>query len=93
MQTPFADCHQFIDEPQGGWSKSRALTYNFLSALSFVAGGLVVYAMSAQIEFTFLIPFAAGNFQYIGAADLIPEIKIGHEVQNNILALRFVFPH
>jgi zinc and cadmium transporter len=91
---------------QGGWSKSRALTYNFLSALSFVAGGLVVYAMSAQMEFTFLIPFAAGNFLYIGAADLIPEIKIGHELHNNILhflsfasglgwllALRFVFPH
>jgi zinc and cadmium transporter len=90
----------------GGWSKSRALLYNFLSALTFLVGALVAYAASARIEVTFLIPFAAGNFLYIGAADLIPEIKVGHDVKTNIvhflaftlglaflLAMRFVLPH
>jgi zinc and cadmium transporter len=59
----------------GGWSPRRALVYNFFSALTFLAGGIVVYASSSFINTGFLLPFAAGNFIYIAAADLIPEIK------------------
>jgi len=59
----------------GGWRPRRALLYNFLSALTFLAGGLAAYASSAHIDVTFLLPFAAGNFIYIAAADLIPEVK------------------
>ena len=59
----------------GGWKKQRALLYNFLSALIFLIGGLVTYTVSANIDVTYLLPFAAGNFIYIAAADLIPEIK------------------
>lgn len=59
----------------GGWSKAGALTYTYLSSLTFLAGGLYVYAVSGTINVHFLVPFAAGNFLYIGAADLIPEIK------------------
>jgi zinc and cadmium transporter len=59
----------------GGWGKGRALLYNFLSALTFLAGGLVTYAASLTFDVTFLLPFAAGNFIYIAASDLIPEVK------------------
>jgi zinc and cadmium transporter len=59
----------------GGWRKSSALLYNFLSALTFLVGGLVAYGASFNFDVTFLLPFAAGNFIYIAAADLIPEIK------------------
>ena len=59
----------------GGWSKGTALLYNFLSGLTFLLGALIVYGVSTAIDVTFLIPFAVGNFLYIGAADLIPEIK------------------
>jgi len=59
----------------GGWSKTSALVYNFASSLTFLLGSLLVYAVSSLIDVVFLIPFAAGNFLYIGAADLIPEIK------------------
>jgi zinc and cadmium transporter len=59
----------------GGWSKTGALLYNFLSALTFPLGGLLVFAASKSFDVNFLVPFAAGNFLYIGAADLIPEIK------------------
>jgi len=59
----------------GGWSKGRALLYNFPSALTFLLGGLVAYGASYTFDVTFLLPFAAGNFIYIAAADLIPEIK------------------
>ena len=69
----------------GGWSKTRALIYNFVSALTFLLGALVAYAASARVDVGFLIPFAAGNFIYIGAADLIPEIKKGHDVKTNVL--------
>jgi zinc and cadmium transporter len=59
----------------GGWPKSRALLYNTLSALTFLAGGLVAYAASFRLDVSFLLPLAAGNFIYIAAADLIPEVK------------------
>eukprot|EP00545_Synedropsis_sp_CCMP1620_P001211 CAMPEP_0119026432 /NCGR_PEP_ID=MMETSP1176-20130426/35443_1 /TAXON_ID=265551 /ORGANISM="Synedropsis recta cf, Strain CCMP1620" /LENGTH=292 /DNA_ID=CAMNT_0006982145 /DNA_START=39 /DNA_END=914 /DNA_ORIENTATION=+ len=58
-----------------GWGKRRSLVFNFLSALTFLLGGLIAYAASETIDVAFLIPFAAGNFIYIGATDLIPEVK------------------
>jgi zinc and cadmium transporter len=57
-----------------GWSPRRALFFNFVSALTFLVGGLLAYAVSGQWDVAFLIPFAAGNFVYIAAADLIPQI-------------------
>jgi zinc and cadmium transporter len=60
---------------QGGWSKRAALLFNVLSALTFLLGGLVAYFAAARIDVAFLVPFAAGNFIYIGASDLVPEVK------------------
>lgn len=59
----------------GGWSKRKALLYNFLSASTFLLGGLVTYALSSAVDVSYLIPFAAGNFVYIAAADLVPEVN------------------
>jgi zinc and cadmium transporter len=59
----------------GGWSKGKALLYNVLSATSFLLGGLLTYALSGAIDVSYLIPFAAGNFVYIAAADLVPEVN------------------
>lgn len=59
----------------GGWSKRKALLFNFGSALTVVLGGLIAFFLSANIDIGFLLPFAAGNFIYIAAADLIPEFK------------------
>ena len=61
----------------GGWPRRSALLYNFGSALTFLLGGLIAYAASSRIEVGVLLPFAAGNFLYIAASDLIPEIH-GH---------------
>jgi zinc and cadmium transporter len=90
----------------GGWQKERALAFNFLSGLTFLVGGIAAWAMSARIDVDFLIPFAAGNFLYIGAADLIPEIKQVHNLRANVvhflafvlglallLAIRLMFDH
>jgi zinc and cadmium transporter len=59
----------------GGWSKRKALLFNVASALTFLLGGLLAYAVSFNINVAFLIPFAAGNFLYIGASDLVPEVN------------------
>jgi zinc and cadmium transporter len=59
----------------GGWEKKRALIFNLLSGLTFLVGGLVAYGLSFKVDIAWLIPFAAGNFIYIGASDLIPEVN------------------
>jgi len=69
----------------GGWEKRRALLYNMLSALTFLAGGLLAYVASFRLDVAFLVPFAAGNFIYIGAADLIPEVKAHAELRANLV--------
>ena len=59
----------------GGWAPRKALLYNFLSGLSFLLGGLVTYVLSLSFDVALLLPFAAGNYIYIAASDLIPEVK------------------
>lgn len=60
-----------------GLSKWKALFYNFLSALTALAGVVIGYLISegGVTEFSAaLLPFAAGGFIYIAASDLIPEL-------------------
>jgi zinc and cadmium transporter len=57
-----------------GWKRKSALAYNFASAVTFLAGALVAYALAGAVDVAVLIPFAAGNFLYIAAADLVPQI-------------------
>jgi zinc and cadmium transporter len=57
-----------------GWERRSALLFNVLSALTFLVGGLLAYGVSGHIDVAVLIPFAAGNFIYIAATDLLPEI-------------------
>ncbi len=68
-----------------GWSRKRALIFNFLSALTFLVGGIVAYAASFRIDVGFLLPFAAGNFLYIAASDLVPEVNRHHDPWRNAL--------
>jgi zinc and cadmium transporter len=57
-----------------GWSRASALGYNLASALTFLVGALVAYALSSHVEVALLIPFATGNFIYIALVDLVPEL-------------------
>ena len=57
-----------------GWDRSKALLFNVASGSTFLAGGLVAYALSGSVDVVFLVPFAAGNFAYIAATDLLPEL-------------------
>ncbi len=58
-----------------GYSKSKALFFNFISQLTSVFGGMLVYFLGSFPKvIEFLLPFAAGGFIYISASDLIPEL-------------------
>lgn len=59
-----------------GLSKSKALFYNFLSALTAFAGALLAYFFASYIEqyLYFFLSLTAGFFIYIAASDLIPEL-------------------
>ena len=59
----------------GGFTKRKALFYNFLAQLTAILGGVLgYYFLSAGESSTILLPFAAGGFIYIAIKDLIPEV-------------------
>ncbi len=59
-----------------GYSRRKALLFNFLSALVAVAGAVLVLVGSRAFVplNAYLLPFAAGNLLYIAGTDLIPEL-------------------
>ena len=61
----------------GGFSKKKAVMFNFLTALTAVLGAVIALALGTLLEgfVPLLIPFAAGNFIYIAGSDLIPELR------------------
>lgn len=70
-----------------GYPRGRALLYNFLSALTFPLGGAIAWALGRGLDVHFLVALGAGNFLYIAAADLIPEVKRAEKLRET--ALRF----
>jgi len=61
---------------KGGLKATRALFYNFLSALLAILGAIVILVIpidAPTLELA-VVPFIAGAFVYIAAADLIPEL-------------------
>ena len=72
-----------------GYSRLRALFYNFLSALTFPLGGVIAYVVGQGMSLHFLVALGAGNFLYIAAADLIPEVKRAEQLR--VTGIRFVF--
>jgi len=69
----------------GGWSHGKALLVSVASSLTFLVGGLFAYLASVQSDVSFLVPFAAGNFLYIAASDLVPEVNKHHRLSINVL--------
>jgi zinc and cadmium transporter len=68
---------QFAILVHGGWSKKKALLYNFISALTAIFGALLVliFAGSFAGAPTVLLGLGAASFIYIAMADLIPELQ------------------
>jgi len=72
----------------GGFTKRKALAYNFVSALTAIAGALIIYYLAyiQGIEH-FLVPFAAGGFIYIAATDLMPELHKKSHAKESLIQL------
>ncbi|MEK6959572.1 MAG: ZIP family metal transporter [Nanoarchaeota archaeon] len=61
---------------KGGFTRKKALIYNFLTALTAFLGAILAYYFSKQVQgfSPILAAFAGGTFIYIAACDLIPEL-------------------
>lgn len=65
---------------QAGYSRRRALVYNFISALMAMVGIITVFILGSWMAdltgflVPLLLPFAAGNFIYMSLTDLMPEL-------------------
>lgn len=73
----------------GGFSKAKALVYNFVTALTAVVGALAAYFYSNAIQNSsiFLTSFAVGGFVYIASTDLIPEIQKEKDLKKSLVQL------
>jgi len=72
----------------GGFSKGKALTYNFATALTAVLGAIVTYyVVFLRTNYALLVPFAAGGFIYIAATDLMPELHKKSHAGESIIQL------
>lgn len=74
-----------------GYTRKKALLYNFYTALVAVVGAVLTYWFASSI--TGIVPYlaaiAAGGFIYIATADLLPELH--KESSTKKLILQFIF--
>lgn len=73
----------------GGFSKVKALWYNFLAGIVAVLGAILVLIIGQSFaDLTYyLVPFAAGGFIYVASADIIPELHKSTKISHSILQL------
>jgi zinc and cadmium transporter len=71
----------------GGFSKKKALIFNFLSSLTAVLGVIITFLFAKSVEglIPIILAIAAGGFIYIATADLIPEIHKENKKENMII--------
>ncbi|HAI98471.1 TPA: ZIP family metal transporter [Candidatus Peribacteria bacterium] len=62
-----------------GYTKTRALAYNLLSALTAIIGAVLILVIGSSVPAlgNYLLALTAGNFLYIAGTDLIPELHRG----------------
>ncbi|MFH1211552.1 MAG: ZIP family metal transporter [Candidatus Woesearchaeota archaeon] len=70
-----------------GMSRKKALLFNFVSAVTAIAGTATgIFLVGKLHGFTeFIIPFAAGNFIYIAASNLVPQLHRECSLKDTIL--------
>jgi len=71
----------------GGFSKVKALLFNFASALVAILGAILTLSLGSKFVnlVPLLIPFTAGGFIYIASSDLIPELHKETQVSKSLL--------
>ncbi len=75
-----------------GMKKSKALAFNFISALLAVVGAVVALLIgniSEDLNY-FLLALAAGGFLYIAIGDLMPELKVEENLKKSLIQFAVV---
>jgi zinc and cadmium transporter len=68
-----------------GWSRGKALLWKVLTQSTFLAGGVVAWLGAKTFDTSLIVAFAAGNFVYIAASDLIPEVNRHRAAARNVV--------
>lgn len=72
-----------------GYSRARALAWNFLSALTAFFGAAAILLLHGHVQGieAILLPLAAGNFLYIAGSDLIPALNQDPQLKSSFAQL------
>jgi zinc and cadmium transporter len=72
-----------------GFTKAKALFFNFLSALCAILGTVFALLIGSEVEdfAVAMLPLAAGGFIYIAGSDLVPELNKEVELSKSIIQL------
>lgn len=72
----------------GGFTKSKALAFNFMSGLLALVGAFLGYLLinAAQGAMPILLGLTAGGFIYVSASDLIPEMHKESKFSKSLIA-------
>jgi zinc and cadmium transporter len=75
----------------GGFSKGKALLFNFASALTAILGAIVGYFLinGSSNFIPVLLALTSGGFLYISASDLVPELHKESQLGKSVLAFLF----
>ncbi|MFX1532198.1 MAG: ZIP family metal transporter [Promethearchaeota archaeon] len=71
----------------GGFTKKRALFFNFLSAMIALFGGLLALFLSNALEIfnLFFLAFSGGGFLYLATVELMPELIKEKNLKKSII--------
>jgi zinc and cadmium transporter len=71
----------------GGFSKKKALLFNFLSGMIALLGGLLAFVLSDVLEVFnfFFLAFSGGGFLYIASTELMPELLKQKDLKKSII--------
>ncbi len=72
-----------------GYSRSKALLWNFCSGLTALIGALIVLSVGSEVELfaAYAGAVTAGAFIYLAAADLIPDLNRSTGTRNSVITL------
>jgi len=71
----------------GGFTKKRALLFNFLSAMIALLGGLFAFILSSTVETfnLFFLAFSGGGFLFLACTELMPELLKQKDLKKSII--------
>jgi len=75
----------------GGFSRKRALFWNTVVSITTVVGAIIGYYLTISFGYIgILLALVAGNFLYVAAADLIPELHHKHGSRSSIMQIALI---